>query len=478
MKLSRIMAGILTASTALSLAACNNSTTSSTASDAGTSNTESSATADNSSDASGETSTETSSGEKLTLKVLTHRTDRKEDGSLDKMTDAFEEKYNCVVEYQAFTDYAGDVSTMMNTTNYGDVLMIPDTVKVSELGNFFEPLGSYDDLKTKYMWTDQKMYDGTVYGLAHLGSVSGGICYNKKVWADAGITTMPKTAEEFINALKTIDEKTDAIPYYTNYKDASWTASQWCSLINSASGNANLETDMLTSKSDLFVEGNAYYNVFKLMYDIYSDPNLIEGDPMGTDWEGSKLQIANGEIATMTMGSWAVSQFMQIASENDLDPANIGYMPAPFSVDGKQYAQLAADYCMGVNKNSSTEVKELGKKYITWFIEESGFSTSENSVSALIGAELPDYLSAFEGCEYFTATPAPDGLVGVWNAIDNDSEVGIWAGDAANFKLQMAEAAFAGKGDAGFKEIIDAVNAKWNATRDANADLAKYLEAN
>ncbi len=474
MKLKRIMAGILTASTVLSLAACNSNTTSTTSS-ADTSKTESSSNDDSSKD---EVSTSTPSGEKLTLKVLTHRTDRKEDGSLDKMTDAFEEKYNCVVEYQAFTDYAGDVSTMMNTTNYGDVLMIPDTVKVSELGNFFEPLGTYDDLQKKYMWTDQKMYDGTVYGLAHLGSVSGGICYNKKVWADAGVTEMPKTAEEFIAALKLIDEKTDAIPYYTNYKDASWTASQWCSLVMSASGNPNYETEKLTSKADLFIEGDAYYNVFKLMYDVYSDPNLIEGDPMGTDWEGSKLQIANGEIATMTMGSWAVSQFMQIASENNLDPNNIGYMPAPFSVNGKQYAQLAADYCMGVNKNSSDEIKELGKKYITWFIEDSGFSKNENSVSAVIGATLPDYLSAFAGCEYFTAAPAPDGLVGVWNAIDNDSEVGIWAGDAANFKLQMAEAAFAGKGDQGFKDIISAANTKWNTTRDANADLAKYLESN
>lgn len=318
MKAKKILAGILAASTAVSLAACNsNNATSSTSG----STSSSSKTEDNSSATSGEESSTTPSGEKITLKVLTHRTDRKDDGSLDKMTDAFEEKYNCTVEYQSFKSYADDVSTMMSTKEYGDVLMIPDTVKLADLSNFFEPLGKYDELKDKYKWADQKMYDGTVYGLAHLGSVSGGICYNKKVWADAGITTMPKTADEFIADLKKIKEKfPDVIPYYTNFKEASWTASQWSSLVVPSSGNPNFETDLIVNKEDFFTEGKPYYNVFKLMYDIYSDSTLIEGDPMSSDWEGSKLMIAKGEVATMTMGSWAVSQFQQIAKDNNLDP--------------------------------------------------------------------------------------------------------------------------------------------------------------
>ena len=47
-----------------------------------------------------------------------------------------------------------------------------------------------------------------------------------------------------------------------------------------------------------------------------------------------------------------------------------------------------------------------------------------------------------------------------------------------NFKIKMAEAAFAGQGEDAFKQIVADTNAKWNATRDANADLAAYLEAN
>ena len=45
---------------------------------------------------------------------------------------------------------------------------------------------------------------------------------NKKVFADAGITELPKTPDEFIADLQLIKDNTDAIPLYTNYA-AGWT---------------------------------------------------------------------------------------------------------------------------------------------------------------------------------------------------------------------------------------------------------------
>ncbi len=460
MKIRKLMAGLLAAGIMLSLTACGNTGTSSDSQTSGTS--------DNSS------GTGSNTGSQLTLKVLTHRTDRLEDGSLEEMTKSFEETNNCRVEYQGFTDYASDVPTMMNTTEYGDVLMIPDTVKLQDLSSFFEPLGTFEEMNEKYMWADKKMYDNTVYGIAHLGTIAGGICYNKRIWSEAGITELPKTPEDFIADLKLIAENTDAIPYYTNFADASWTLVQWASLVNSASGSKTYETDILTSKRDLFVPGDAYYEVYKLMYDVFKDPALHEEDPMTSDWEGCKKAINEGKIATMVMGSWAVSQFKEAGS----NPDDIGYMPAPFSVNGKQYAESTSDYCLGVNKNRRDDIKELGKKYITWFVEDSGFAQKEGSVSALRGSEMPDYLTDFADCEFFVTETAPEGLVGVWDAVNNDSEVGTWQGDAANFKIRIAEAAFAGDGEDAFESILADANAKWNAERDANPDFQAYLEAN
>ena len=91
---------------------------------------------------------------------------------------------------------------------------------------------------------------------------------------------------------------------------------------------------------------------------------------------------------------------------------------------------------------------------------------------------MPDYLEAFSDCTLFVAEPYPDELIGVWDAINNDSQVGTWQGDAANFKIQIAEAAFAGKDMTAFDEIVNAANEKWNTTRDANELFIAYEAAN
>ncbi len=403
-------------------------------------------------------------GKGATIKVLTNRTDRLSqggDGSMEERTKAFEEAFNCKVEYTGFTNYADDVSKMMTTKDYGDVLAIPDSVELKDLGNFFEPLGTYDELKETYRWVDKKMYDKTVYGIA-TGGTATGILYNTKVWADAGITELPKTPEEFLEDLQKIKDKGEAIPYYTQFADASWTIGQWSNLILSASGDPNYNTGLLQNKNDLFAEDGGYYKVFKLMYDVFSNKDVIEEDPTTTQWEASKEWMADGKIGTMVMGSWAISQFEEKAAGHEED---IGYMPAPFTVDGKQYAQTSADYCLGVNKNS--ENIELAKKYVEWFALESGYAFDEGMIPPAANSELPNNLGNFKDCVLFEEELAPDELQGKFNEVDKGSEVGTFDGDAANFKIKLAEAAFAGKGEEGFKAIIEDCNKRWAETRDS-----------
>lgn len=471
MKLKRIFSAVIASALVCSAAACGGTTTTTTTA---------APAQDGTTTAADTTAADTTaaSGEKLQLTVLTHRTDRLTeaeggDGSLAARTKAFEDANNCTVKYIGYTDYAQDVTTLLSTNDYGDVLMIPDTIKLAELNLYFEPLGTYDDLKTKYEWIDKKMYDNTVYGIPHLGTVAGGLCYNKRIWAEAGITELPKTPEEFITCLEKIRDNTDAIPYYTNFADASWTLVQWAALVNSASGSDYYETTLLKNKNDIFTDGGAYWEVYELMYNIFKDPTLIEADPSTSDWEGCKPAINDGKIATMCMGSWAVSQFAA-AGENGAD---IGYMPAPFSVDGKQYAESTADYCLGLNIHASDDIKALGKKFITWFAGESNFAQDEGSLCALKGSAMPDYLDAFADCTLFVTKTPEDGLVGVWDEINNDSLVGTWQADSANFKVKIAECAFRGGSLDDVAAIFAEANNAWNTTRDANANFAAWLSA-
>ena len=400
-----------------------------------------------------------------TIKVLHHRTDRQNDGTMDELTKGFNALYPDVkVEYQAFTNYADDIATMMQSDNYGDVVMTPQALKQADFPNFFASFGTYDDLSQKYYWLENYSVDGQVYALPTGGTASG-ILYNKKVWADAGITELPKTTDEFLACLKQIGENTDAIPYYTNY-NASWCITQWQSLVVGASGDPDYNTKLLTEKTDLFSDGSPYDAVYGTLFDIYADPTLHEEDPMTTDWEGCKPAFAQGKIATMVLGSWAISQFQEAAVNVGTDPADVGYMPFPNSIDGKIYSVSSNDYMMSVNKNSSN--LDAAKAYAEWFCSDSGFAQNEGEISGLKGAAMPETLSSFDelGVQLFVENPTPEDLMGKWDEIAKASEVDPWGDASTNFKFRMAEAAFKGEGRDSYDAIAADVNAAWSASRD------------
>lgn len=400
-----------------------------------------------------------------TIKVLHHRTDRDQDGTMAKLTEGFNALYpNVTVEYQSFTNYADDIATMMQSDNYGDVVMTPQALKQADLPNFFASFGSYDELSQKYYWLENYSVDGQVYALPTGGTASG-ILYNKKVWADAGITSLPTTTEEFLGCLKQIKENTDAIPYYTNY-NAAWCITQWQSLVVGASGDPDYNTKLLTEKNDLFSAGSPYDAVYGTLFDIYADPTLHEEDPMTTDWEGCKPAFAQGKIATMVLGSWAISQFQEAAEQVGTDPADVGYMPFPNSIDGKIYSVSSNDYMMSVNKNSSN--LDAAMAYAEWFCTDSGFAQNEGEISGLKGAAMPETLSSFDelGVELFVENPTPADLIGKWDEIAKASEVDPWGDASTNFKFRMAEAAFNGKGRDEYDKIAADVNTAWAASRD------------
>lgn len=401
-------------------------------------------------------------GKGAELLVYTQRTDRVDDGTLDKMTETFCKDNNCKVKYVGLTDYAKDIKTKMSSKDYGDVLMIPDDVKTEELGTYFEPLGKYDDMKDTYNWIQKKMSsDKTIYGIPHAGTATG-ILYNKKVWNDAGITSTPKTPEEFIANLKTIKEKNGdkVIPYYTEFKDA-WTIAQWDSLVVSASGDPSYKVNLMKDKKDLFDKDGGYYKVYKMMYDLYSNADLLEKDHSTTDWEKSKQTFADGKIGSIVLGSWAISQFQEKAK----NPDDIGYMPVPITAaDGKQYAQTSGDYCMGVSKNSKNI--ELAKAYVEWFTKCSKFAINEGMISPVKGDALPDNLAEFKDCELFEEPATPDEYIGKFDEIDKTSDVGTSLDTADNFKFKVADAAFNGKGEDELNKIFDEANKKWADARD------------
>lgn len=397
-----------------------------------------------------------------TIKWLTHRTDLVNDGQIAGYIAEFNKVYpNITVEFEGITDYAQDSLTRLTgSDDWGDMLGIPQ-VEASEFATYFTPMGSLETLSGIYNFADAKAYEGTVYGIPSTGNAQG-IVYNKKVFADAGITELPKTPAEFIDALKAIKDKTDAIPLYTNYA-AGWTMGAWDAYIGgSATGNANyINNDMVTEKDPFSnkVEGVGPYAVYKILYDAVAN-GLIEDDYTTTDWEGCKVMINNGEIGCMVLGSWAFSQ-MRDAGPNGAD---IGYMSFPITVDGKQYASAGADYCYAINNKATVENQTATMVFIKWLTHESGFAYNEGGIPINKGGKYPDLYAAFDGIDFVPDNAAVDQQL--VDDLNNDSMVLI--NRAGDKKIQeIIEHAFNGT------KTFDEIMADWNeAWTTAQEDLS------
>ena len=394
-----------------------------------------------------------------TITMLTHRTDRLSDGTFDALLAQFQEKYpNANVEFEGITDYAGELAVRVQTPEYGDVLMIPDAVPSTEYPRYFEPLGTVEQLSGKYQegYLYGKWFDGQVYGLAYMSTVQG-VLYNKKVFADAGVTSLPKSPEEFLDALRKIKENTDAIPYYTN-ANSGWTLDQWedhCA--GTVTGNADYKNNILPTDKNAWAPGSSHYVVAKLLYDIINQ-GLCEADPTTCDWEASKGMLNRGEIGCMVLGNWAISQM----KEADSNPDDVGYMPFPITVDGKQYASSGVDYCYAINIHSQNKV--LARAWIDFLIDESGVAVREGGISLLKTDPMPTGLEEFEGVTFIVDKPATDENMGKLSEVETESQIPLYDGGT---RMSRVVDAARGASNETFDQIMADLNAKWAAAIDA-----------
>ncbi|MBU4336706.1 MAG: ABC transporter substrate-binding protein [Actinobacteria bacterium] len=388
------------------------------------------------------------------IQVLTWRTDLVQDGTFDTYVAAFKEKYPEVTEVkvEGITDYETEVKTRMNTSNYGDVLAIPNTVSGQQLADFFEPLGQQADLEKTYRWLADRSYDGVSYGIPVVGNVQG-IVYNTKVFADAGITTSPTTPEEFLADLQAIkDNDPDVTPLYTNYKDG-WPLTAWTYYRGGVSGDLDFVNELV--KDDAPWSGDKDMAVIDgLLYDAVHD-GLTEADPTTTNWETSKNLLGTGKIGVMLLGSWAIPQMQAAAVAAGNSAEDIGYMPFPTQVDGEFQAISAGDYNLGINVNSTNKV--TARAWIDWFNNESGYSESQVGLSPLADGAVPAALQSFvDEVNLITLNPKPAGEEDLLNDIQKASELSM---DTPDYRKTIIDEARAGSKTK--EQIFEGLNTQW-----------------
>jgi ABC-type glycerol-3-phosphate transport system substrate-binding protein len=381
------------------------------------------------------------------ITVLTNRTDLVTDGTLKKYAAQFNLVYpNVKVTFQGLTDYEGETKIRMNTSNYGDVLLIPSALPKSEYPEFFAPLGSSTDLTAKYRFIDNGTVNGQVYGIAQNGNANGFV-YNKKVWAAAGVTTWPTTSDEFIADLQAIKAKTQATPYYTNYHDG-WPLTKFEDAVGSVSCDPNA-VDNLATDTAPWAAGKELNSIDTTLYTMVND-KLTESDPTTTDWNSSKNLIGTGKVATMWLGSWAVSQMQAAATSGGASADDIGFMPWPAQTAGKFCSVVGPDYLQGISIHSAH--KDAARAWLNWFTDQSTYAQDQGDVPTLKSAPLPASLKPYQdaGVQFIELSQAKAATV---NNIDKASQIGLQSPDYRQHIVDLARGAAKGTLDAEFASL-------------------------
>ena len=397
-----------------------------------------------------------------TITMFNHRTDMDSAEYGGKNWESYLADFNKMypnikVEITTDTDYAEDALTHLQSGDYETIMGIP-AIDKADLGTYFMPYGDYDTMSEEINFVNAWKYDDMIYGVPSTATAQG-IVYNKAVFKEAGITQLPKTPTEFIDDLQIIKDNTDAIPLYTNYA-AEWTMGAWDAYFVNATGDSAYQNQKFIHAKDPFKNFNDEthpYALYKILYDAVAN-GLTEEDYTTTDWEGCKGMINRGEIACMTLGSWAVPQ-MKAAGENADD---IGYMAFPISVDGKQYALAGADYSYGINVNASEDEKQAAIIFVKWLTELSGFTYNEDGLP--IDVDSTETTLSFEGVELVEEEPAISGEEDLLNELNAESELNFNAG--GNTKI-MEIVEHAANKDLSFDEIMDSWNASWSEAQEA-----------
>lgn len=303
---------------------------------------------------------------------------------MEKYIDAFEDKYpNVRVKYTCYSEYEESIKDRIASGDYGDVLYVPAYMSDSDVEKYFARLGDYDSLLEKYSYMEGRR--GTIAGVYGIPSKAYvlGIIYNKDVFYQAGITEYPTNFEGFLEALKAIKERTEAIPFYTYYSDP-WALSIWddFSYIE-MTGSPYYKYKYKTYEKDAFLEGSTHYSAFKLLYDIV-DQGLCEKSTDDIGWIKAKKMLNEGKIGCVALGSWAFNQIKVAESEDD----SLGIMPFPYEIDGRQYMTIKTDYCYGVSGNS--KYPEAARAFLDYMLDESGYAIDHDDLSVVKSDPYPD----------------------------------------------------------------------------------------
>ncbi len=277
---------------------------------------------------------------------------------------------------------AGSTPDVFQTTAGGDI----DTFAEYSADLTNEPLAA---AMTDAVRSNMSSSDGKVLGLPVKGNLFV-LMYNKKLLADAGITSIPKTTAEMDDAITKLEAK-KITPFANAYKEWWVWKHIFQHFVDAAATDAGIDAKTLVGN---FIAGDTTFKDHPVLYNNFFnfiDTTIKHGTdkPLERDSNAEVSDFALGKAAFMTgKGAWDEEAIKKITPDFDLGIA--GY---PVS-DKPEQSQIitGADQALRINKDSAVAAQTI--EFFNWlYTSEYGknwFSTVAKVIPPIKDAPMPD----------------------------------------------------------------------------------------
>jgi len=222
-----------------------------------------------------------------------------------------EENPDIKVEYKIFTENFEQAVDMAFATNEApDIFFDGGSIYSKFIGQGkFEPLDAYltEEMKARFgegaFLEGINMYEGKIYSLPAIGTTAR-LIYNKGIFEKAGITEVPKSIYEMVDAAKIISQKLKSEGIYgfaQNLKSPAAGLSRSIDFILMRSGGNYRGYDYRTGKYDFM----PYKPILEAYREIFTSDAAFPGCE-SLDIDPLRSQFANGKIGMYI--SWTHSE--------------------------------------------------------------------------------------------------------------------------------------------------------------------------
>lgn len=321
--------------------------------------------------------------------------------SSSKMREEFNKKFEAnnpgvTIEYSCLTvdQFKNTIVTMVKSGDGPDLFPIPSplTLSVAVAEGWYQPLDPFITEEFKATINPAAfvpgvtLLDGSLYVLPeNAPNIHSLIYYNKAVLKEAGVTKLPETYSEFLEACKQVVESSNGASYGlieggTQLNRLSVLAR---TLASEAGGKIAQDGKIVTVDGRASFDSEGMIKALSFLQSLV-DSGVVHPDTVSINAPTARELFAQNQAAFLMQGMWCIPAWAETYPELE-----VGVIGAP-RPDGQKeiYGTQAEVYApwMGIYKDSKHP--ELAAKYLmALYSEEYGYQTAQvrsgNSISII-----------------------------------------------------------------------------------------------